>query len=277
MWTSRIMLEAKLHPVNSFWTFTYSDDNMLHTTKGLATLVPDHLTLFIKRLRFAYQQRDGALLRFYAVGEYGDDSGRPHYHAALFNFPSCVRGVTQPRRDGVCCEVCSWVGKLWGKGNVFAGQLEDASASYLAGYVTKKYTKADHPWLEGRAPEFARQSNKPGIGKDFIPEVASTLLEFDLDKTLDDVPTALRHGSKIRPLGRYLTRALREQIGRDPSAPESVLQRKEVEMLPLREAARKAPKGTYQDALKTLVLEVDQGKVAQLEAREKIHKKRGSI
>jgi len=275
MWTHRIMLECTQHAVNSFWTLTYADDFITTTEGGLPTLVRKELTDFLKRLRFDYHP---SKLRYFNVGEYGENTQRPHYHLAVFNYPKCVRGVTQLNRSGNCCSVCDHVRGIWGKGFVYSGGLEDASAAYIAGYVTKKLTSRDDPRLCGREPEFATMSLKPGIGAGFMPEVASVLLTHNLDSTLSDVPTCLQHGRSVRPLGRYLTRKLREQIGRSPDAPESSIQKQMERLRPVQEMAKAiAPRGLYSETYKTLIMEANEGRFRQLEARQKIFKKRDVI
>lgn len=269
------MLEATQHPVNSFWTLTYDDANLPLTEDGLPTLNMKHLTDFMKRLRFDYYPNS---LRYFNVGEYGDQTERPHYHLALFNYPACERGVSQLNRRGNCCSVCDRVRAIWSAGAVYSGQLEDASAAYIAGYVTKKLTSKTDPRLKGREKECARMSLKPGIGAGFISEVASVVLTHNLDTTLTDVPTSLQHGATVRPLGRYLTRRLRQEVGKEPNAPASTIKTHQEKLQPLREAARAlAPKGLYCETLKQVVIEAHKGQNAKLTARSKIFKKRGSI
>ena len=121
-------------------------------------------------------------------------------------------------------------------------------------------------------------SLKPGIGATFMPEVASVLLTHNLDSTLSDVPTSLAHGTLVKPLGRYLTRELRKNVGMEPGAPQATLEAQKEKMRPLREAAKEtSPRGLYSETLRSLVLEAADGRVARLEARSRIFKKRGSI
>lgn len=121
-------------------------------------------------------------------------------------------------------------------------------------------------------------SLKPGIGAHFMPEVASVLLTHNLDSTLTDVPTALRHGSRVQPLGRYLTRQLRQQIGRSPDAPPETIQAQKEKLQPLSETAKAtAPRGLYSTFYKALIIETYEGAAARLDATQKIYKKRGNI
>lgn len=239
IWSHRIILEAQQYSDNTFATLTYADD---HLPKN-GSLYPEHLRNFLKRLRRSYEPQK---LRFFAVGEYGEESERPHYHLALFNFPNCRRGQTGLGRirahwEG-CCPICDLVGNTWGKGNIYLGTLEADSAQYVAGYVTKKMTRRDHPWLKGRDPEFARMSNRPGIAAGFMWDAASAHLQFNLEHREADVPVSLRHGSKQRPLGRYLRKKYRTYIGKDEKTPQVILDALKEELRPLQEAAFNASK-----------------------------------
>lgn len=270
VWTHRILLEAKDHQHCTFVTLTYDDEHL----PGLQSLEPRHLQLFLKSLRFAIEPDK---IRYYAVGEYGDQSERPHYHIALFGLPNCARGRTVPRLNRVCCENCNRVGEHWTYGYTYLGELNESTAAYIAGYVTKKLTNADDIRLHGRHPEFARMSNRPGIGALYMDEVASTLMEHGLDGS-EDVPAALRHGSKLYPLGRYLRRRLRTRIGRDEKAPQSVLDKAEAELRPLREIAYSyASPGHKQFAFKQEIIEASRGKRARLEGLSRLHKKRATL
>lgn len=136
-------------------------------------------------------------------------------------------------------------------------------------------TRRDDVRLNGREPEFSRMSLRPGIGHDFMHEVASAFLQFDLDKTESDVPVTLRHGASQLPLGRYLTRNLRKMVGRDEKAPKAVYDKMAEEMRPLREAQFNSE--TKKVSLKEVVQAKNKGKVAAHIARSKIFKPRKNI
>lgn len=256
------MLEAAQYEHNAFVTLTYRDENL----PGDLSVRPQVLSAFIKRLR----DRIDFKVRYFGVGEYGDASGRPHYHLALFGYPTCNYGIT--RRRETCCGNCDTIVAAWGQGQVLLGQLEPRSAAYIAGYINKKMTGEEDPRLEGRAPEFARMSLRPGIGVGMMHELASTLMEHKLDERMIDVPVTLRHGTKEMPLGRFLRRKLRTFIGRSENAPEAALAAQTAELQGLRENAWK-----NQTPLSKEVEEASLGRRLKCEARERRMKKRSML
>jgi len=117
------------------------------------------------------------------------------------------------------------------------GDLTEQSASYIAGYVTKKMTRKDDERLNGRLPEFARMSNRPGIGLGMMDEIASDILKSGMEDRLEDVPTAISYGGRNLPLGPYLRRALRLRIGRARNTPDHLRKMDRKELQKLREIA----------------------------------------
>jgi len=260
--------------MSSFITLSYSDEN-LPVVDGVPNLVKMHLQQWLKRIRRASEP---LRLRFYAVGEYGDASERPHYHVILFGYPECSRGRTKrgfnsTRADAVgCCDNCRRIFDTWTFGDVDCGAVTRHSAGYVAGYCVKKMTAPDDHRLRGRCPEFARMSLRPGIGADALWDVASTLMQYDLDETQMDVPDHLRVGPSGKPLGRYLRRKLRSMIGREVDTPDEVLQAMAEDLRPLREAAFYASKSFAQ-----AVVDAAEGERRNFYARQAIFKGRKSL
>ncbi|UDN67563.1 replication initiator protein [robinz microvirus RP_45] len=256
-WTHRMMLEAAQYKDNCFVTLTYAPEELPEDL----SVSPRVVQLFLKKLR-----KNADKFRYFAAGEYGDVSGQPHYHLALFGYPSCLFGITRQRP--YCCIPCEAVKNAWGKGHVMLGTLEPKSMAYVAGYINKKMTKHDDPRLEGRLPEFARMSLRPGIGYGIMHDLASTLMEYELDVSLVDVPVVLAHGKLHYPLGRYLRRSLRKMLGRSPNTPIEALNAQKEKLQPLREAAYYSS-----TPFKTAILENSLGRRIQIEARQKRQKK----
>lgn len=260
IWANRITLESFKHAKNSFVTLTYDDE---HLPPG-GSLEPRDLQLFLKRLRNQFQSK----LRFFACGEYGDVSQRPHYHAAIF---------------GCGVEDADKIERSWHHGHTFTGELTPDSAKYIAGYVTKKMTNPENPHhaylLSGRHPEFARMSNRPGIGAFAVGEIADTLTQpagCDALAEIGDVPHALTVGGKSFPLGRYLRRKLREKLHfPETKTPEVSLNRWKAEVQELQrnfiESKKTTSKHTSQiEAFKQFLIDENAQKVLQLETRNKI-------
>jgi hypothetical protein len=234
-WTNRIMLESMCYETNAFLTLTYSPENLPKD----GTLNYDHLKQFRDNIKYHAGQHH----RYYQVGEYGDLTKRPHYHAALFGFPGCASA------DPKCpCHACETIRRAWPYGHILNGTLTKDSASYISGYVTKKLTdkkpyekyakllqkgknnekakKAAEKYkelvideLNGRDPETARMSLKPGIGAGPDNKMIKTLQKMlwtdhgnQLMYELGDVPDIIKINGKEILLGRYLKNKLREEF-----------------------------------------------------------------
>lgn len=213
IWITRLQLEAQQWASNSFLTLTYNDEHLPPSR----TLVPRHLTLFFKKLRHDFPH-----FRYFACGEYGDQTKRPHYHVVMFNFPTCERGSSQfklrPNGNNSCCPTCDRVRDLWGMGHIINGTCTKDSIQYVAGYVTKKLSKPDDERLElGQYPEFARMSRRPGIGFDSLHEIASQLLENELEN--EPVPAQVRIDGKMLPLGPSMRKKLSQYVGQPKNLP----------------------------------------------------------
>lgn len=258
-WTHRLILEATQHSENAFVTLTYDDTNL----PSNGHLVPTHLTNFIKRLRHKWN------FRYFASGEYGDHTERPHYHLLAFGAPTCERGQTDLRKTR-CCTVCDHYRKTWTYGAVQVARLETASCAYTAGYVTKKLTAK--PLSAGLPKEFTRMSLKPGIGYGAVHDIASVLLQYKLETKIDDVPTMLQHGTTKLPLGKYLRKNLRRAIGRDEKCPQIVMEKMAAEMLDVRETAFY----TSTSFAKAVAHEAS-GKIASIKAKHKIRESRKTL
>lgn len=250
-----MFLESTQHQRSSFVTLTYSQENL--PVGG--SLEPRELQLFLKRLRSSVS----VPVRYFAVGEYGDLSWRPHYHLSLF---------------GIGLESASLVQKCWRQGFSYTAEFNETTAQYVAGYVVKKMTSKQDVRLKGLHPEFARMSLKPGIGAPAANILSNSLTGIVIDQ-IGDVPHKLTMGkSKSIPLGRYLRAKLRELQGFTPEYKEalknSFLQEKSADLfLLLKNELSRNPSITLRQVHQKSVV----GKLRQIEARHKIQHQRGIL
>lgn len=188
-WALRCVLEAKSHPDNCFLTLTYDDE---HLPFG-GSLDFDHLTKFLKRFRKHF---DTERIRYYAVGEYGAKLARPHFHLIVFGFDfpdkwlwSFDRGQSLYRSPSL--------ERLWPFGYSTCGAVTFESCAYVARYVQKKLYGASRDEVDahyqGRVPEAARMSRRPGIAHDFFLQYSGDIYPKDF---------ITYKGKKYKP-GRY--------------------------------------------------------------------------
>jgi len=204
-WTARIVLESRCHEANSFVTLTYAKEFYP------GQLVPRDMKLFLRRLRRRVAPKQ---VRYFGVGEYGDKSLRAHYHIALFGLGmEAESDIRDSWCDADSGNMLGWV---------HVGDLNHDSAQYIAGYVCKKMTAKTDPRLEGKYPEFARMSLRPGVGRPACAVVAAALSGHSATVATCslDVPGVVRIDGKKMPIGRYLKRGLREEMGWKAEAPQ---------------------------------------------------------
>lgn len=144
-WGIRCFHESKLYPYNGFITLTYSDDNLPDEGK----LVKEDLQKFIRGMR----NIAGNKIRYFACGEYGELTRRPHYH--LISFGNDWRGGEIETSD---TEYHSpLLAEIWPHGRHSVGNLDAAGCFYVAGYEQKKIGDKDTFTLMSR-----------NIGKEFV-------------------------------------------------------------------------------------------------------------
>lgn len=176
-WATRISQEAKTNAENCFITLTYNDDHQLNS----GNLCRRDLQLFIKRLRKYISPKK---IRYYACGEYGERTARPHFHICLFGHSFTDQKLYKKTLRGDDLYTSETLDKLWTSpetkqilGFSTIGILNYATAAYTARYVTKKQLTPSHHFsnldietgeLTERVPEFATMSLKPGIGYDYF-------------------------------------------------------------------------------------------------------------
>lgn len=139
-WSFRLMYEERRSESAHFITLTYDTDFVPITKNGFMSLAKRDLQLFFKRLRSAQKHSS---IKYYAVGEYGGKTMRPHYHIILFN--AAIQKIQ-----------CAWT-----EGIIHYGSVTGASIGYTLKYISKKGKIPLHR-NDDRVPEFSLMSKNLG-------------------------------------------------------------------------------------------------------------------
>lgn len=179
-WAVRCWQEAQQHEENSFLTLTLNDDSLVWG-EHRPTLDPNHLTLFWKRLRKAVRKKYGIKrLQYFACGEYGGITNRPHYHACVFglDFPDKTLHST---KGGNRLYRSDFLDSVWGHGHCLIGAVTFESAAYVARYIVDKKlgNSAKYYTDESIEPEFVRMSRRPAIGLSHFDKYKSDIYPHD--------------------------------------------------------------------------------------------------
>ena len=171
-WSARLIHElSSWNNVGCFVTLTFNDDFV-----GDNCLNIKDLQLFFKRLRKAIFPRK---IKHFSCGEYGDSTGRRHYHSIIF---------------GLDCSIDTQrlIEKEWPFGFVKVGTVTYDSCRYVSDYVLKKYNGEKQKKVYGsRQQPFRIMSN--GLGKAFVLS--------DIDNFIANNGFTIR--GKARGLPRY--------------------------------------------------------------------------
>lgn len=201
LWANRIVLEQKASRHSYFVTLTYDDEHLPYNDYNEPILVKSHLQKYIKRIRKGHH----AKLRYFAVGEYGSHTWRPHYHLTIFTQSDFSENLLEKK----------WADSEGNPlGFSFVGDVSPQSANYIAGYIKKKALPSYRDELGIRPPEFSTMSKQNGgIGLSTVKAVAN--IYKDHEKIPNNVVNSVSIGHKKKALGRYLTKKMAEELGQE--------------------------------------------------------------
>ncbi len=197
-WVTRLMMESYSHSESVFTTLTYAEDRV--------SVAKRDLQKFLKRLR---SRLAPDRFRYFAVGEYGERTGRPHYHIMLFGV-----GVGQE----------SNIEEAWRNGFIKVDELNRARCRYIVKYTIKRLTQPD-AFSDGRSPEFALMSRKPSLGRAMLQSAMECArrsgIYIDTGHSarkservmLSTLPGCIRLDGRIHPLDRNFKLLLQEGLG----------------------------------------------------------------
>lgn len=144
-WSFRLMQEYKISQTAHFITLTYDTTKVPLSKKGYMNLDKTDLQKFFKRLRKRHEKNHR--IKYYACGEYGSKTFRPHYHIILFGAH------------------INFISPAWDLGHVHFGTVSEASTGYTLKYINKEKKIPMHQ-NDDRQKEFSLMSK--GIGKNYL-------------------------------------------------------------------------------------------------------------
>lgn len=203
-WSFRLMQEEKNSRSAHFITLTYDTNKVPLSKNGFMSINKRDLQLFFKRLRKAHSIKGyyNVGLKYYAVGEYGGKTKRPHYHLILFN-----------------CKI-ELIQDAWGMGHVHYGEVTGASVGYTLKYMCKPSKIPMHK-NDDRIPEFSLMSKK--LGASYLSEKMIRWHKADLDNRMHLV---IEDGKKIS-MPRYFKDRIYEEEERERIAYVNAVKSKE--------------------------------------------------
>jgi len=173
------MHELNYYDKACFITLTYDNE---HLPKNY-TLVPKHLQNFFKLLRY-YAHKQNREIKYFGVGEYGEENHRPHYHAIIFGIDMTEVQTTHGSmiKNGI-------IKQAWKEqGLIHIGTVTHDSCQYVTGYIMKKQTgKNGKEYYEKTKREPPFKLSSQGLGLRFaIAEkhniVANNFIPFNKEK-----------------------------------------------------------------------------------------------
>lgn len=192
-WANRCLMELEYHDEAWFLTLTYDDDHVpwsecIHPTTGeivqYQTLKKKDFQDFMKRLRKNYETKypDAPKLRFYACGEYGSRTFRPHFHAIIYGLHLDDLVFYSVNAQGDRLYNSKFISDCWhNNGYAVIGQVTWESCAYVARYVMKK-AKGEQAELFKFCninQEFTLMSRRPGIARQWFDDHPD-MYEYDL-------------------------------------------------------------------------------------------------
>lgn len=183
-WKTRLKHEISSFGHAYFCTVTYDDDHIPYDENGNPTFIYRHFQLFMKRLRKKISKIDPSIkLSYFVVSEYGDNTGRPHYHFLLFGLPlyesyKFQRYSKKSNKWEIRTRVPyveSLLADTWQQGIVIeAGLATSQCVSYMVDYMFKSGEQ-----FPERTKEFHRMSSRPFIGYSWFLKNHSKFVEWN--------------------------------------------------------------------------------------------------
>lgn len=153
-WSLRLAMEATQWEDIQFVTLTFSNDYVYIENRVTGelkeSLMIRDIQLYIKRVRTELFRAGWHFpIKYYAVGEYGPRTNRPHYHLLVFGVPKYIGPII--------------LNDCWKYGFTYIKDFVPQQCNYVAGYIQKKLYGDERKYLyDGVEPPFNVQSQHLG-------------------------------------------------------------------------------------------------------------------
>lgn len=148
----KVYHETCSHKYSSFITPTYDEEHCPDEVVG------SHFQKFMKRWRY---YNPDAQIKYLAVGELGENTQRPHFHAI-------IAGTDFVRGAEFAPDYSNWrnaqLEEIWGMGHIQIDPVTPESAFYVAGYTHKKLKQDANETSAARCSFWRGQSHNLGRG-----------------------------------------------------------------------------------------------------------------
>jgi len=160
-WCFRLLQQDRVSRTAHFVTLTYRNDTIPKSPNGFRTLSKPDVQKFFKRLRKAAFGNNRSDIRYYAAGEYGPRTLRPHYHLIIFN--------SSPEA----------IYRAWGKGKITVDPVNGKTVAYTTKYICKGRFKPRFT-ADDRQPDFSLMSK--GMGNNYLTREVVAYHQADLSR-----------------------------------------------------------------------------------------------
>lgn len=158
-----------------FLTLSYNDNNLPLNN----TLVKKDVQDFLKRLRKFYS---GVKIKYFAVGEYGSKTMRPHYHIIIFG----LKSFNDIKKNRGLAHLFSE--KIWKKGFCHIGDVNVKTIRYCSKYIMKEFVKGyDKDSFEKAGMLFPFSLKSTGLGLKYFMDN----IDYIKDQIINNRPISL--------------------------------------------------------------------------------------
>lgn len=171
-WTTKLMLEHKYSITSHFITLTYDEEHYVDEIPKIRDL-----QLFLKRLR---KKIEPFKIRYYCVSEHGEQFGRLHYHALIFNLPAEFQ-----------IDIHNLIQEAWGLGYVQVGDVNPATINYCTKYLFKSKLQENEKFISRpesndclQRREIQIMSRKPAIGSGYLTDCVLSSLRHQVKTSI---------------------------------------------------------------------------------------------